>query len=201
MRKWQLITDLSSPEGATVNDGIDPHFYSVEYTSVDEAVPTAIHLGKGAILAKFDLESAYRMVPVHPHDRLLLRMCGRAIHMTTELFRLGSAQLQSSSLLWQMHCYGSCRDMVCSVPCTIWMTSFCWARHEGRNMRGRCQQACSSARASVSKWPPPPQYPSGPPTRQRALVQSLAFLASSWTQKSGNSPPAGEPHSFGGPYL
>ena len=33
---------------------------------------TAIHLGEGAILAKFDLECAYRMVPVHPHDRILL---------------------------------------------------------------------------------------------------------------------------------
>ena len=44
------------------------------YPSVDEAVATAIHLGKNAVLAKFDLESAYRMVPVHPQDRLLLGM-------------------------------------------------------------------------------------------------------------------------------
>ena len=33
---------------------------------------TVISLGRGALLAKFDLESAYRLVPVHPQDRLLL---------------------------------------------------------------------------------------------------------------------------------
>ena len=31
-------------------------------------------LGKGALMAKFDVESAYRNVPVHPSDRHLLGM-------------------------------------------------------------------------------------------------------------------------------
>lgn len=66
-----MITDLLSPEGASVNDGIDPCLCSVNYISVDDAVSTVIGLGRGALLAKFDLESAYRLVPVHPQDRLL----------------------------------------------------------------------------------------------------------------------------------
>lgn len=70
--KWRLITDLSSPEGSSVNDGIAPHLCSVTYASVDDAVRSVCRLGRGALLAKFDLQSAYRLVPVHPVDRLLL---------------------------------------------------------------------------------------------------------------------------------
>ena len=33
----------------------------------------AAHLGRGALLAKVDIESAYRLIPVHPDDRWLLR--------------------------------------------------------------------------------------------------------------------------------
>ena len=72
--KWRLITDLSSPEGFSVNDGITPQLCSVSYSSVDDAVQAVGRLGKGALLAKFDLENAYRLVPVHPVDRLLLGM-------------------------------------------------------------------------------------------------------------------------------
>ena len=72
--EWRLITDLSSPEGASVNDGIDPRLCSVDYASVDDAVGVIVRLGRGTQLAKFDLESAYRLIPVRPEDRLLLGM-------------------------------------------------------------------------------------------------------------------------------
>ena len=35
--KFRLIVDLSSPHGASVNDGIDPDLCSLSYFSVDEA--------------------------------------------------------------------------------------------------------------------------------------------------------------------
>ena len=72
--KWRLITDLSSPKGASVNDGINSRFCSLSYASVDDAVRMVQRLGRGSVLAKFDLEAAYRIVPVHPQDRLLLGM-------------------------------------------------------------------------------------------------------------------------------
>jgi hypothetical protein len=34
----------------------------------------AIQLGKGTLLAKIDIKSAYRLIPVHPHDRKYLGM-------------------------------------------------------------------------------------------------------------------------------
>ena len=70
--KWRLIVDLSHPVGFSVNDGIEPDVCSLSYASVDSAVAIIIHLGKGTVLAKLDLESAYRIIPVHPDDRLLL---------------------------------------------------------------------------------------------------------------------------------
>ena len=44
------------------------------YTSVDVAVRTILELGPQAEIAKFDIESAYRLIPVHPEDRPLLGM-------------------------------------------------------------------------------------------------------------------------------
>ena len=72
--KWRLIVDLSHPDKASVNDGIDPRLCSLHYTSVDEAVREVVALGPRAQMAKFDIESAYRIVPVHPDDRPLLGM-------------------------------------------------------------------------------------------------------------------------------
>ena len=33
--KWRMITDLSFPDGTSVNDGIDPQLCSHQYTTVD----------------------------------------------------------------------------------------------------------------------------------------------------------------------
>ena len=72
--KWRLIVDLSSPEGNSVNGGIEPELCSLQYLRVDEVVDRIARVGRGALLAKMDIESAYRMVPVRPGDRPLLGM-------------------------------------------------------------------------------------------------------------------------------
>ena len=41
---------------------------------MDQIIRLVSGLGKGALMAKFDVESAYRNVPVHPSDRYLLGM-------------------------------------------------------------------------------------------------------------------------------
>ena len=72
--KWRLIVDLSSPGGMSVNDGIEPELCSLQYLRVDEVVRRIVTMGRGTLMAKMDIESAYRMVPVHPSDRLMLGM-------------------------------------------------------------------------------------------------------------------------------
>ena len=44
------------------------------YLKLEEVVHAVGKKGKGALLAKMDLESAYRIIPVHPSDRQLMGM-------------------------------------------------------------------------------------------------------------------------------
>ena len=66
--KWRLITDLSFPPNLSVNDGIDPSLCSLSYMSVDQVADTATQYGRGALLAKVDIESPYRLIPVQLQD-------------------------------------------------------------------------------------------------------------------------------------
>ena len=70
--KWRVIVDLSAPDGYSINDGIRPDICSLEYTRVSDAVKVISTLGPGTLLAKIDVKSAYRIVPVHPADRHML---------------------------------------------------------------------------------------------------------------------------------
>ena len=72
--KWRLITDLSFPEGNSVNDAISAATCTLQYISVDQVALQAMQLGKGALLAKTDIKAAYRIVPVAPQDRIFLGM-------------------------------------------------------------------------------------------------------------------------------
>ena len=72
--KWRLILDLSSPSTYSVNDGIDKSWCSMRYASVDDAVNRILATGPGTLLAKMDIEHAYRNIPIHPSDRHLLGM-------------------------------------------------------------------------------------------------------------------------------
>ena len=59
-----MITHLSAPAGNSINDFISKEDFSLHYTSIDNAVKILLSLGKGARMAKVDLKSAFRMVPV-----------------------------------------------------------------------------------------------------------------------------------------
>ena len=72
--KYRLIQHLSYPEGESINDGINPDYCTVQYTQFDEAINTVVRVGKGALMAKEDIESAFRLLPVHPDDFGLLGM-------------------------------------------------------------------------------------------------------------------------------
>ena len=76
--KWRLILDLSSPLGASVNEGINPEDYPLQYIQVDDIIKMVWKFGKGALMAKFDVETAYRNIVVHPCDRYLLGMKWRS---------------------------------------------------------------------------------------------------------------------------
>ena len=72
--KWRLIVDLSHPTSGSINAGIPKELCSLKYITVDSAIDQIKCTGRGALLAKIDIKSAFRLLPVHPADRHLLSM-------------------------------------------------------------------------------------------------------------------------------
>ena len=72
--KWRLIVDLSYPPGHSVNDNIPKALCSLSYITVDDAIHAIVQSGPNTIMAKVDIKSAFRLIPVHPADRHLLAM-------------------------------------------------------------------------------------------------------------------------------
>ena len=72
--KWRLIVDLSHPTEFSVNDGIPKHLCSLSYITIDTAIRQILDFGPGTLLAKIDIKSAFRLLPVLPADRHLLAM-------------------------------------------------------------------------------------------------------------------------------
>ncbi|XP_077783928.1 uncharacterized protein LOC144327573 [Podarcis muralis] len=70
--EFRLIHNLSHPAGTSVNDAIPPELCSVKYASLDQAIKMIRKFGPAALLAKCDIESAFRLLPVHPEDFWLL---------------------------------------------------------------------------------------------------------------------------------
>lgn len=70
--KYRFIHHLSHPRGFSVNDGISEEFSSVQYSSVSDAISLVRSVGPGAFMAKTDIESAFRIMPIHPSFHFLL---------------------------------------------------------------------------------------------------------------------------------
>ena len=55
-----------------MNDFIDEKYCSVRYSSFDTALEMLAMLGQGAIAARLDIKSAFRLLPIDPKDFELL---------------------------------------------------------------------------------------------------------------------------------
>jgi len=69
-----MIHHLSYPKGKSVNDGISPEHSSVQYANIDQAIKRIKQSGVGSYLAKTDIKSAVRILPINPQDYHLLVM-------------------------------------------------------------------------------------------------------------------------------
>ena len=129
--KWRLIVDLSHPRGYCVNDSIEPELCSLHYTSVDKAVQIVLEYEARMQLAKCDIESAYRSIPMHSDDRWVLGMSWKGgVYVDTVLpFGLRSVpkiySVVADVMQWLMEGSG------------VWvihprMTSYFWPPSDGR---------------------------------------------------------------------
>ena len=64
---------MSSPEGKSVNDGIQESRAPC-HMWVWRKRPGGGRQGSGALMVKVDVQSAYRHIPIHPDDQLLMGM-------------------------------------------------------------------------------------------------------------------------------
>ena len=72
---FRTIFHLSFPKsGDSINSFIDKEDYSLSYVTIDDAIETLNEFGIGSFMAKTDIESAFRLFPVHPGDWELLGM-------------------------------------------------------------------------------------------------------------------------------
>jgi len=72
--KFRLIHHLSYPPGSSVNDCIPEVCSSVHYASINDAISVIKRKGAGCFMAKTDIKSAFRIIPIHPSDFALLGM-------------------------------------------------------------------------------------------------------------------------------
>jgi hypothetical protein len=74
--KFRTIFHLSFPKSGitSINYSISPEDFSLQYVSIDDAIEGIMRFGQGCFLAKTDIESAFRLIPVHPDDYELLGM-------------------------------------------------------------------------------------------------------------------------------
>ena len=72
--EYRFIHNLSHPFGdpASVNYNIPQVEKSVAYSTLDDALGVVVGIGGGAFLAKTDIKSAFKIIPIHPLDYHLL---------------------------------------------------------------------------------------------------------------------------------
>jgi len=151
--KWQLIVDLSFPRWCSVNDSIEPEVCSLHYTSVDKACRKVVAKGRGVVLAKFDVEGAFRTIPVHPNDRRLLGMQWEGRIYVDKVFPFGLRSTMklynavADALLWILT-----RQMGWTVSIT-WMTSRSSEHWIPSNAERPCRERWPGVHAWECLWP------------------------------------------------
>lgn len=70
--EFRTIHHLSYPEGSSVNDFIPKEVSSVQYATIQDAIGFIKQSSHQVFMAKVDIESAFRIIPISPLDRPLL---------------------------------------------------------------------------------------------------------------------------------
>ena len=105
----RLILDLSHPD-FSINDSIDPQLCSLAYPTVHDAVQQVLKLGRRTLLAKIDIEQAFRNVPVHPSSGS--SSTGYDVVRPTHYRHSTAVQLKIHSQNFQCNCTCSGVDLI-----------------------------------------------------------------------------------------
>ena len=90
--EFRLIHDLSYPKQHSVNSGIPSTSTAVQYEILDHAIDLIVRASPGALIAKADIESAYRIVPIHSDSIPLLGMTCDGLYYFDAFLPFGLSQ-------------------------------------------------------------------------------------------------------------
>ena len=110
--EFRLIHHLSYPKGSSVNDFIPDECSSVHYATISDAIHILKKLRAGCLLAKTDIKSAFRIIPVHPLEYPLL-----GIKWTNEYYfdRCLAIGLRSSCAIFEK--FSSSLEWLATLTC------------------------------------------------------------------------------------
>ncbi len=104
--EFRMIHDLSYPVDQSINSSIPHELSTVQYATLDDAVRFIQGLGPGCLLAKTDIDSAFRLIPVHPSDYELLGFMWEGEYYFDKCLPMGASsscaifEAFSTSLQW-----------------------------------------------------------------------------------------------------
>ena len=116
--KFRIIHHLSYPHGSSINEGISKYFTPVKYHTVDNALQVICQLGRGCLLAKTDVESAFRLIPVHHKDYHLLGFTFKGRYYYDKMLAMGLStsckvfEYLSTAIQWIATSKGEIENMV-----------------------------------------------------------------------------------------
>ena len=124
--EFRLIHHLSYPDGSSVNDFIPDQFSSVQYASIGDAIALIKSLGRACYMAKTDIKSAFRIIPIHPDDYHLLGMTWNDSYFFDRCLPMGCSlscaifEAFSTALEWLAKHY-LCASGVLHIMDDIWL--------------------------------------------------------------------------------
>ena len=116
--EFRVIHHLSYPQGASINDAIPREFSSVTYSSIQDAITMTKSSSATVYMAKLDVESAFRILPIAPTDRPLLGFRWRGLFYMDAVLPMGCSsscaifEAFSDALHWIAQCQLSVSDVV-----------------------------------------------------------------------------------------
>ena len=99
--KWRAIFHLSYPKTSSTskNANVPITDYSLQHVTIDNAIHLLLSLRKGAFMSKTDIQSAFRIIPIHPDDWELLGMHWKGLYVFDTVLPFG---LRSAPFLFNL---------------------------------------------------------------------------------------------------
>ena len=89
--EFRMIHNLSYPPGESVNNYIPAELTTVHYATIQNAISFVKSAQSIVFMAKADIESAFRIIPVAPNDTPLLGFCWRDKYYMDAVLPMGCA--------------------------------------------------------------------------------------------------------------